>query len=116
MTTNVWIPWISDALVALGLAVMTIGVVGIVRMPDVFMKVHAASKSVFLGVCSILVAVTIPGDPSFTARAVLIGLLLILTTPVAAHELARAAARTRTVQPQTDAQPAMIAEDAVQRS
>ena len=72
---------------------MTIGVVGIVRMPDIFTKQHAASKSVFLGVCSILVAVAISGHLAFTARAVLIGALLILTTPVAAHEIAKAAAK-----------------------
>lgn len=93
MIAEGWIPWISDALVVLGLAVMTIGVAGIVRMPDIFTKQHAASKSVFLGVCSILTAVAISWEPAFTARAVLIGALLILTTPVASHEIARAAAR-----------------------
>lgn len=93
MTIESWIPWLSDALVLLGLVVMTIGVAGIVRMPDIFTKQHAASKSVFLGVCSILVAVAISGGAAFSARAVLIGMLLILTTPVAAHEIAKAAAK-----------------------
>lgn len=95
MTIEGWVPWFADALVLLGLVVMTIGVAGIVRMPDIFTKQHAASKSVFLGVCSILVAVAIFGNAAFTARAVLIGTLLILTTPVAAHEIAKAAAKER---------------------
>ena len=93
MTVAAWVPWVSDALVVLGLTVMTIGVVGIVRMPDIFTKQHAASKSVCLGVCSILGAVAISGELAFTARALLIGALLILTTPVAAHEIAKAAAK-----------------------
>jgi multicomponent Na+:H+ antiporter subunit G len=93
VTVATWVPWLSDALVLLGLTVMTFGVVGIVRMSDIFTKQHAASKSVFLGVCSILVAVAISGNLAFTARAVLIGALLILTTPVAAHEIAKAAAK-----------------------
>jgi multicomponent Na+:H+ antiporter subunit G len=93
VTVAAWVPWLSDALVLLGLTVMTFGVVGIVSMPDIFTKQHAASKSVFLGVCSILVAVAISGNLAFTARAVLIGALLILTTPVAAHEIAKAAAK-----------------------
>jgi multicomponent Na+:H+ antiporter subunit G len=93
-----WVPWISDALMLLGLVVMTIGVAGIVRMPDIFTKQHAASKSVFLGVCSILVAVAISGGPGFAARTVLIGTLLILTTPVAAHEIAKAAAKEHGMQ------------------
>lgn len=84
---------LSVALVILGAVVMTIGVIGIFRMPDIFTKLHAASKSVFLGVCSILAATVDTADPGIIARAVLIGLLLILTTPVAAYEIARAAVR-----------------------
>ncbi len=85
--------WVADGFIVLGAIVMTIGVVGIVRMPDIYTKLHAASKSVFLGVCSFLIAIVATGDPAISARAVLIGLLLILTTPVAAFEIARAAAR-----------------------
>lgn len=83
--------WIADALVILGCAVMTVGVVGIIRMPDIYSKLHAASKSVFLGVCSILVAAAALGDASIAARAALIFVLLLLTTPVAAYEMARSA-------------------------
>lgn len=99
MTIAGWVPWVSDAMVLLGLVVMTIGVAGIVRMPEIYTKQHAASKSVFLGVCSILVSVVIAGDPAFAARAVLIGALLTLTTPVAAHEIAKVAAREHAVRP-----------------
>ncbi len=84
---------ISNAFILLGLTVMTIGVIGIFRMPDVYTKLHAASKSVFLGVFSLLIAVSFSGNPEFIARAALIGILLVFTTPVAAHEIARAAAR-----------------------
>jgi multicomponent Na+:H+ antiporter subunit G len=86
-------PWIADGLILLGSIVMTIGVIGMVRLPGVFLKQHAASKAVFLGVCSFLVAVMASGDPAIIARAALIGLLLVLTTPVAAHEIAKAAVR-----------------------
>ena len=85
--------WVADGLIVLGSLVMTIGVIGIYRMPDVYTKLHAASKSVFLGVCSILAAIVDTGDAAIISRAVLIGLLLTLTTPVAAYEIAWAAAR-----------------------
>jgi multicomponent Na+:H+ antiporter subunit G len=88
-------PWIADVFILLGLAVMTLGVFGVFRMPDIFTRLHAASKSVFLGVCSLLVATLFSGNPDIAARAVLIGLLIILTTPIAAHEIARAAVRER---------------------
>jgi len=93
VTVQALLPWIADGFIVLGTVVVTIGVIGIYRMPDILTKAHAASKSVFLGVCSFLIAVSASGDPAFIARAVLIGLLLILTTPVAAHEIAKAATR-----------------------
>jgi multicomponent Na+:H+ antiporter subunit G len=85
---------IADAFILLGVVVMTIGTIGIVRMPDIYMKIHAASKSVFLGVCAILVGVMAESaDPAIITRSILIGLLLVFTTPVAAYEIARAAAK-----------------------
>ena len=50
------VPWLADALVVLGVAVMTVGVYGVVRMPDIYTRLHAASKSVFLGVISFVIA------------------------------------------------------------
>jgi multicomponent Na+:H+ antiporter subunit G len=87
--------WVADALVALALVVMTIGVVGLRRMPDVFTQLHATSKAVFLGVVAILVASTASGEPAIVSRAVLIGAFLLLTTPISAHVVARAAYRLR---------------------
>ena len=93
MTTTGVMPWVADGLILLGSIVMTMGVIGMVRLPGVFLKQHAASKAVFLGVFSFLVAVMASGDAAIIARAALIGLLLVLTTPVAAHEIAKAAVR-----------------------
>ena len=82
---------LSDALVVLGVLVMTIGVYGVFRMPDVYTQLHAASKAVFLGVIALLVASIATGDAAIIARAFLIGVFLILTTPVAAHAVAQGA-------------------------
>ena len=85
--------WAADALVLLGVVVMTVGVYGVFRMPDVYTELHAASKAVFLGVVVLLVASTVTGDGAIIARAALIGVFLVLTTPVAAHVIALAAYR-----------------------
>lgn len=88
------VPWVAlaaDALVLLGVAVMTIGVYGVFRMPDTYTQLHAASKAVFLGVIALLVASAATGSPTIVARSVLIAVFLILTTPVAAHVIGRAA-------------------------
>jgi multicomponent Na+:H+ antiporter subunit G len=96
-------PWVADGLIFLGSIVMTMGVIGMVRLPGVFLKQHAASKAVFLGVFSFLVAVMASGGPAIIARAGLIGLLLVLTTPVAAHEIAKAAVREERAGPELNA-------------
>ena len=81
----------ADALVAVGLVVTTLGVVGMLRMPDVYGELHAASKAVFLGVVAFAVAALLVGDGAIAARAALIAVFLLLTTPVGAHAIARAA-------------------------
>jgi multicomponent Na+:H+ antiporter subunit G len=85
------VPWLADALVVLGVVVMTIGVYGVVRMPDVYTRLHAASKSVFLGVISLVLASLVTGDAAIIARVLLIGAVLLLTTPVSAHAIGRGA-------------------------
>lgn len=82
---------LADALVILGVFIMTIGVVGMLVMPDTYTKTHAASKAVFLGVISLLVASMASGDAAIILRVILIIAALIVTTPVAAHVVGRAA-------------------------
>lgn len=84
-------PWVADALVLLGVFGMTVGIYGIVRMPDVYNKLHAASKVVFLGVTMLLIASAVTSDAEIILRAILIGVFLILTTPVSAHVVGKAA-------------------------
>ena len=81
----------ADGLVLLGLLVTTLGVLGMFRMPDVYTELHAASKAVVLGVVAFLVASLAARDAAVTSRVLLIAAFLILTTPVGAHVIARAA-------------------------
>lgn len=82
---------LADALVIFGVFVMTIGVIGMIRMPDTYTKTHAASKAVFLGVILLLVASLASGQPDIMFRVLLIIGALLITTPVAAHVIGRAA-------------------------
>lgn len=85
------LPYLADALVVLGVFVMTLGVYGLIHLPDTYARLHAASKVVSLGVVSLLLASTATGDPAIIFRVVLISAFLLVTTPVAAHVIARAA-------------------------
>ena len=66
--------------------------VGILRLPDLYTRMHAASKAGTVGAGFIFLAVAIvSGDFSVLLRA-LIGIVFVaLTAPVAAHLLARSA-------------------------
>jgi multicomponent Na+:H+ antiporter subunit G len=85
------VPWVADALVILGILVMTIGVYGVVRMPDTYTRLHVASKMVFLGAMPLLLASALTGGQEVTLRVILIAFFILLTTPVSAHMVGRAA-------------------------
>jgi multicomponent Na+:H+ antiporter subunit G len=81
----------ADVLVVVGLIVVTLGVVGAYRLPDVYTQLHATGKAVFLGVIAFLIATVAAGDAAIASRTALVAGFLILTTPVAAHVIAQAA-------------------------
>lgn len=82
---------LSDALIILGLLVMTLGVYGMIRMPDIYAQLHAASKSAFLGVTSIAFAAMLVVDGASIMRLALLITVMLLTTPISSHAIGRAA-------------------------
>lgn len=85
--------YVADAAVVLGLAVMTLGVVGLFRMPELYLELHASSKAVVLGVVAIAVGIAIAGGGATLARVALLCAALLLTSPAGTHAIARAAYR-----------------------
>jgi len=81
----------AGALVVFGLLVLTIAVVGIYRMPDVYTEIQATAKGAALGIVALVLAALLAGDGPVIARAILIAAFLLITAPLAAHALARAA-------------------------
>jgi len=78
--------------IILGLIFDFFGCLGLIRLPDVYNRLQAATKSVTLGTCSILFGLFLfKGLTAAGIKAILATLFLILTSPVAAHALARAA-------------------------
>lgn len=90
MLADLW-PWLADALVVLGVVIMTIGVYGVIWMPTIYTKLHAASKSAFLGVVSLCVASIVTGDTAIIARVSVIAVLVLVTIPVSSHAIAHGA-------------------------
>ncbi|MDP6686318.1 MAG: monovalent cation/H(+) antiporter subunit G [Candidatus Omnitrophota bacterium] len=78
--------------ISVGLFFDFMGCLGLVRLPDVYTRLQAATKGITLGTCSILFgAFLIHGFVAAGIKALLCMLFLILTSPVSAHALARAA-------------------------
>jgi multicomponent Na+:H+ antiporter subunit G len=89
------IEWLSDALLIAGATFGLLAGVGVLRMPDVFTRMQASTKASTLGLGCLLVAVALRHrELSFVVRAFSIAAFMLLTTAVAAHVIARAAARS----------------------
>jgi len=68
--------------------------VGLVRMPDLYIRMHAATKAGTLGAGLILAGVAVHStEPGVIVRALATIAFLMLTAPVAAHMIGRAAYR-----------------------
>lgn len=79
-------------LIAIGTIFMLLAAVGVVRMPDVYMRLQVSTKGASLGAGLVLLAVPVFfGDLAIGVRALLIIGFVFLTTPISAHMLARAA-------------------------
>jgi len=86
---------ITLLLSAAGVLLMLVAGLGILRMPDLPTRMHAASKAGTLGAALILLGVALHfKDPGLVVLVILICLFLFLTGPVAAHMIGRAAHRS----------------------
>ncbi len=75
-----------------GASMMCLAGIGILRMPDLFTRMHASTKGASLGVALLLIGTTIYfRDLSLGTKATLTIVFIFLTAPVAAHMLGRAA-------------------------
>ncbi|WP_318616882.1 monovalent cation/H(+) antiporter subunit G [Sporosarcina sp. YIM B06819] len=80
--------------IVVGILFTIVTVVGILRLPDVYTRAHAASKSATLGVLSILLGVflhfwLIKGI--FSIQLILAIAFLFITSPIGGHLMSRAA-------------------------
>ena len=81
----------------LGGAFAAIAGLGLLRLPDVLIRMHASTKAGTLGVGLIVIGTAIHfGGLIVATKAALIILFLLLTAPVAAHLIGRAAYRSGT--------------------
>lgn len=86
--------YVAAALLVIGAVFSLLAAVGVLRLPDLYTRMHAASKAGVVGAGLALLATAIEsGDGSVVIRAILGIVFLLLSTPVGAHLLAKAANR-----------------------
>lgn len=74
-----------------GTGFMLVAAVGLLRLPDLYTRMHAVTKAGTLGIGLLLVSAAVSfGEVSVTARALLAILFVFLTAPVSAHMIGRA--------------------------
>lgn len=85
------IDYVVGVIVLIGSLFIFISSIGLIKMPDIYLRMSATTKAATLGVGSVLLgAALFFGDIGSISRAVAIILFLILTAPIAAHMIGRA--------------------------
>ncbi len=82
-------------LLIVGIVFDIVGCIGLVRLPDIYNRLQAATKCVTLGTCMILLSVVFyTGLGSIGVKALLCIWFVLMTSPTGAHAIARAAHRS----------------------
>jgi len=89
--------FVVGAFLLLGAFLMFLTGLGLYRMPDIFTRMHAATKGASLGVALLLLAaVFVFREPMVVTKGLVTIAFIFLTAPVAGHLLGRAAYARRT--------------------
>ena len=83
---------IGYILIAIGVLFDIFGCIGLVRFPDVYNRLQASTKCVTLGTIMLLIGVAFAsGSGAMSAKAVVCAVFILLTSPTAAHAVAKGA-------------------------
>jgi multicomponent Na+:H+ antiporter subunit G len=89
---SAWIDALSWVCLVAGGLFCIVGALGLVRMPDFYTRMHAASVIETLGAGFILLGLLLQAGFSLVAvKLLFIGVLIFFASPTATHALARAA-------------------------
>jgi len=85
---------IAAVLILVGSAFLAAGTVGLLRLPNVYNRLHATSKATTAGAASVFLAGFVYFGPEGTGLVSLVGIVfLFLTAPTGAHMISRAAGK-----------------------
>ena len=82
---------VGSVLLLLGLLLATIGLYGLLRMPDIFHQLHPAGLITGPAVILVLLACVATASAEIITSAVLVILFVLITSPLSTHAIAQAA-------------------------
>jgi len=83
---------IGYILITVGILFNIFGCIGLVRFPDVYNRLQAATKCVTLGTIMLLIgAALVSGYCAMSAKAIICAVFILITSPTAAHAIAKGA-------------------------
>ena len=84
--------WIGGGLIIAGGLAVIIGAIGLLRLPDVYSRIHAAGVVDTAGVALMILGM-ICLSPSWliTVKLLLVGIFLFFTSPISGHAIAQVA-------------------------
>lgn len=86
--------WIISILLLIGGSFVLVGSIGLVKMPDFFMRLHGPTKATTLGMASLLTAAMIffsTTQAELSVKEILISLFLLLTAPISGYMMIKSA-------------------------
>jgi len=86
-----WTEIAVSVLLLIGGGFALLGSIGLARLPDFFTRLHGPTKATTLGVGALLIASIVQAGEGVSFRALAITLFLVITAPVTAHLLSKAA-------------------------
>jgi multicomponent K+:H+ antiporter subunit G len=86
--------WIISILLLIGGSFVLVGSIGLVKMPDFFMRLHGPTKATTLGMASLLTAAMVffsTTQVGLSVKEILISLFLLLTAPISGYMMIKSA-------------------------
>ena len=87
--------WLSGGSLLLGMAALLVGALGLVRLPNLFSRIHAVGMMDTAGVAFITLGMLIhEGFSLVSVKLAVVGVFLFFTSPIATHAVVQVAHRS----------------------
>ncbi|MBB1326091.1 Na+/H+ antiporter subunit G [Pseudoalteromonas sp. SR45-1] len=86
--------WVVSILLLFGGTFILIGSIGLIKLPDFFMRLHGPTKATTLGMASMLIAAMVyfvNSGHGLSVREILITIFLLITAPISGYMLIKSA-------------------------